>query len=99
MNIDYQIWQRSISAVTVPEWGPYECTYFGEAPFTGDPIEVLEDLFRTFNIAHPEGFLSHSLSVGDRIVLGEVTFECKSLGWEAVEHPTLAPETVCRYFF
>jgi hypothetical protein len=76
MDITYEIWQRHIASAITPTWGPYDCTYEGAAKFTGDPVEVLEDLFRTFNIAHPEDFRSHSLSVGDRVVLGEVTFEC-----------------------
>jgi len=99
MDIDYEIWQRHMAAATEPLWGPYECTYEGQAGFDGDPTRVLEDLFRTFNIDHPADFRSHSLSIGDRVVLGEVTFECASMGWEHVEHPTAAPDTVRRYFF
>jgi hypothetical protein len=100
MQIPYELWQRKPASYTDPLWGPYEQTYAGEVPFEGDAIGSLEELFRTFNINHPADFRSHSLSVGDRIVLGgETTFECASIGWEPVEHPELAPETVSRYFF
>ena len=99
MNITYELWQRRMADI-VPVWGPYEVTYTGEVPFTNDHVgTILEDLFRIFNIAHPADFRSHSLSVGDRVVLGECTFECKPFGWEPAEHPTEAPETVNRYMF
>ena len=100
MDITYEIWQRHIAAATEPLWGPYECTYEGEIPFDGDPMRSLEDLFRIFNIEHPADFRSHSLSVGDRIVLGgEATFECASFGWDRADHPERAPELVDRYMF
>lgn len=100
MRIPYELWQRKPASYVEPKWGPYEETYEGEVPFDGDPVASLEVLFRTFNIEHPADFRSHSLSVGDRVVLGgEATFECKAFGWEPAEHPTEAPPTVDRYFF
>ena len=36
-----------------------------------EPGETLEDIYRRFNIDHPEDFRGHSLSVSDVVVLHE----------------------------
>ena len=36
-----------------------------------EPVETLEDIYRRFNIGHPEDFKGHSLSVSDVLVLHE----------------------------
>lgn len=51
----------------------------------GKPISVLERLFEKFNIAHPEDFRGHSLSVGDIVVLDGVAYVCNSFGWDKIE--------------
>ena len=51
----------------------------------GETISVLERLFEKFNIAHPEDFKGHSLSVGDIVVLDGVAYVCNSFGWDKVE--------------
>jgi len=100
MEIPYSLWQRHIAAATEPRWGPYRQTFEGTVPFDGDSTASLEELFRIFNIDHPAGFYSHSLSIGDRVVLGEeATFECARFGWEPCEHPSLAPASVLEYMF
>jgi hypothetical protein len=46
--------------------------------------DFLEVLFRKFNIEHPEGFESYSLSVGDIVDLDGRIYWCAPVGWERV---------------
>jgi hypothetical protein len=64
----------------------YRETYAGE--IDGTPTAALEDLFRTFNINHPNDFRSHSLSVGDIVRLdGAGLFYCDTIGWAEIPGP------------
>ena len=55
-----------------------------------DEPAILEDLFRAFNHATEQTgelarkFKTRSLSVGDRIFLGNKGFQCMSVGWKEV---------------
>lgn len=58
-----------------------------------EPVDcVLDDLFMQFNIKHPENYAASSLSVGDVIVLRDLTagtadyYVCASASWKAVFH-------------
>lgn len=45
-------------------------------------VGILEDLFREFNIDHPEGFTGHSLSTSDIVILEDTAYYCDSFGWK-----------------
>lgn len=45
---------------------------------------ILESLFYTFNMEHPEDYSHRSLSVGDVVVLGESAYLCAPVGWEEI---------------
>ena len=44
-------------------------------------LTALDDLFRQFNLNHPEDFHGHSLSVSDVVELDGVWYYCDSIGW------------------
>lgn len=45
---------------------------------------ILEEIFRKFNLNHPEDFQGHSLSVSDVVILDNEIYFCDSLGWKKV---------------
>ncbi len=47
----------------------YELVYTGALTQDGSQIEKLEDLYRIFNIEHPQDFTGHSLSISDIVAL------------------------------
>lgn len=51
------------------EYGNYEAVYYGKLDTDSKGNELLEDLYRKFNIDHPEDFTGHSMSVSDILVL------------------------------
>ena len=51
----------------------------------GNPNEKLEDLFRMFNLNHPEDFKGHSLSVSDLIKLDNKFYYCDAFGWTNIK--------------
>ena len=90
----YEIWQRRIDPIGV-QWGPFEATYSGDIDVDpGDTLTALETLFRIFNIERPADFTGASLSVGDRVVLGETTFRVRAFGFDTVPHPSTEPATL-----
>lgn len=101
VDTPYELWQRQpVNTIGPVTWGPYQQVYTGHIGVDPRNSHVaLESLFRTFNIDHPADFTGHSLSVCDRVVLGETTFEVASFGFDLAEHPSTAPETVDQYFF
>lgn len=52
-----------------PDIDHYEVVYVGDLTLRGDQIDTLEDLYRKFNLDHPEDFRGHSLSVSDIVAL------------------------------
>ncbi len=54
-----------------PQRDNYELVYTGALTSNGSQIEKLEDLYRTFNIDHPQDFTGHSLSKSDIVALKE----------------------------
>jgi YodL-like len=48
-------------------------------------IEILEKLFRKFNIEHPKDFKSYSLSVGDIVEIFDKFYYCDSVGWKEIQ--------------
>ena len=52
-----------------PQYENYELLYTGALTKEGSQIEKLEDLYRIFNIEHPQDFTGHSLSVSDIVAL------------------------------
>ena len=52
-----------------PQYENYELVYTGALNQNGSQIEKLEDLYRTFNIEHPQDFTGHSLSISDIVAL------------------------------
>ena len=59
--------------------------YEGEVENKGELIKTLDYLFEKFNLAHPEDFHGHSLSVSDVVELDGVWYYCDSYGWVNVE--------------
>ena len=52
-----------------PQYENYELVYTGALTKDGSRVEKLEDLYRVFNIEHPQDFTGHSLSVSDIVAL------------------------------
>lgn len=52
-----------------PQRDNYDLVYTGALTSEGSQIEKLEDLYRTFNIDHPQDFTGHSLSKSDIVAL------------------------------
>ena len=52
-----------------PQYENYELVYTGALTKDGNQIEKLEDLYRIFNVEHPQNFVGHSLSVSDIVAL------------------------------
>lgn len=52
-----------------PQYENYELIYTGALSKDRSQIEKLEDLYRIFNIEHPQDFTGHSLSVSDIVAL------------------------------
>ena len=52
-----------------PQYENYELVYTGALTKDGSQLEKLEDLYRIFNIEHPQDFTGHSLSVSDIVAL------------------------------
>ena len=52
-----------------PQYENYELVYTGALTQDGSQIEKLEDLYRIFNIEHPQDFTGHSLSISDIVAL------------------------------
>ena len=52
-----------------PQYENYELVYAGALTKDESQIEKLEDLYRIFNIEHPQDFTGHSLSVSDIVAL------------------------------
>lgn len=64
----------------------YDVIYEGEIEDENKPdTYYLEMLFTKFNIARPEDFKGHSLSVSDVVELNGVNYYCDSAGWVKVE--------------
>ena len=64
MNSDY-LKSKGIE----PQYENYELVYTGTLSKDGSQIEKLEDLYRIFNIEHPQDFTGHSLSISDIVAL------------------------------
>ena len=52
-----------------PQYENYELVYTGALTKDGSQLEKLEDLYRIFNIEHPQDFTAHNLSVSDIVAL------------------------------
>ncbi len=52
-----------------PQYENYDLVYTGALNREGSQIEKLEDLYRIFNIEHPQDFTGHSLSISDIVAL------------------------------
>jgi len=52
-----------------PQYENYELAYTGALTKDGSQVEKLENLYRIFNIEHPQDFTGHSLSVSDIVAL------------------------------
>ena len=52
-----------------PQYENYELVYTGALTNDGSQIEKLENLYRIFNVEHPQDFIGHSLSVSDIVAL------------------------------
>lgn len=64
MNSDY-LKSKGIE----PQYENYELVYTGALSKDGSQMEKLEDLYRIFNIEHPQDFTGHSLSISDIVAL------------------------------
>ena len=59
----------------------YEKVYDGEIEFDTSIQTTLDNIFRKFNLCHPNDFKGHSLSTSDVVVLDGVMYYCDSIGW------------------
>lgn len=64
MNSDY-LKSKGIE----PQYENYELIYTGALTKDGSQMDKLEDLYRVFNIEHPQDFTGHSLSISDIVAL------------------------------
>jgi len=62
----------------------YDVTWMGEFNALKKDEDVLEELFEEFNINHPAGFKSYSMSVGDMVNLDGRLYHCAPVGWTRV---------------
>lgn len=46
--------------------------------------QILENLFRIFNLERPHDFHGHSLSIGDIVVLNKQAYICDVFGWNKI---------------
>ena len=73
-----------------PQYENYELVYTGALPRDGSQIEKLEDLYRIFNVEHPQDFTGHSLSISDIVALkqaGVVSYHyVDSVGYKELVH-------------
>lgn len=60
----------------------YDLTYEGE--INTDLSNILEELFRVFNIEQPDDFYGRSMSVSDIVQIHDDYFYCDSFGWENI---------------
>jgi hypothetical protein len=64
----------------------YDFVYKGTIVESGrSNEEMLEELFETFNINHPNDYKGRSISTGDIILLGTVAYYCDSFGWQKID--------------
>ena len=64
MNSDY-LKSKGIE----PQYENYELVYTGALAGDGSQMEKLENLYRVFNVEHPQDFTGHSLSISDIVAL------------------------------
>lgn len=73
-----------------PQYENYELVYTGALTQDGSQIEKLEDLYRIFNVEHPQDFTGHSLSISDIVALkqaGVVSYHyVDSVGYKELVH-------------
>ena len=65
----------------------YVPVYTSESDIEED-YELLDELFKKFNINHPEGFAGHSMSISDVVTIEDKKenhtwyYYCDTFGWE-----------------
>ena len=64
----------------------YEKVYEGEIEFDTSICRTLDNIFRKFNLFHPNDFKGHSLSTSDVVILDGVMYYCDSFGWVDVKN-------------
>lgn len=65
------------------DYDSYELVFEGEVN-----AKRLDDIYRIFNLEHPEGYKGRNMSVSDIVYAeGLGCFFCDSIGYKAVEHP------------
>lgn len=47
-----------------------------------DTIDILDHLYKRFNVIKPTDFKGHSLSVSDIVVIDDTYYYCDSFGWQ-----------------
>jgi hypothetical protein len=72
---------RSLDAIGHVDYSRYEMIWADDLPDM--PAEAaLEELFRVFNVDHPEGFRFASMSMSDVVAIdGGDSFYCDRCGW------------------
>jgi hypothetical protein len=85
-NIFINYAYRSLDSIDYVHPEYYEEVYSGEINrVNGSDYETLEELFKIFNINHPEDFHGHSLSVSDIVKLDDTFYFCDDLGWDKID--------------
>ncbi len=84
MNYEY-LHQKGLDV----EYDNYAAVYAGNLENAGAAQEMLDNLYQTFNVDHPDDFRGHSLSVSDIVVLkqhGEISaYYVDSIGFKEIQ--------------
>lgn len=63
----------------------YNCVYSGTLPNVRRTTEILNKLFRDFNINHPKDYKGRSMSVYDVVELENSFYQCNTFGWSQID--------------
>ena len=77
--MDYDMIEKHFGGV---DFNDYQLVYQGEIECQDNIDDVLEEIFRIFNIEHPSDYRGHSLSTGDIVEVNGTKYYCDSYGWK-----------------
>jgi hypothetical protein len=66
---------------------PLLMVYEGTSAWHADDLQILEDLYRKFNIEHPVDYHGPSMSVGSVVNLAGKWYACMPFGFELIDSP------------
>lgn len=75
---------RGLDDIDAVKFNLYSKVYTGDINSFMGVYDVLEEIFKIFNLSHPENFKGHSLSVSDIVKIDNKYYYCDSFGWKEV---------------